>query len=139
MANIAKTKTRTERMDSIRRAGSFLKKNASAGKEATAAAFSVMLSGGSAFGVGFLVGQRHKTIAEDATLTTEEERDAAMKIYGFAPPDALAAGVLALLAVTGAGGPKVTGPALAMAKGVGGYALGSVLADTFYARAKAAA
>ncbi len=139
MANIAKVKNRSERIESIRRAGTFLKKNAAAGKEATANAFSVMLSGGAAFGVGFLVGRRRAAIAADTSLTTPEEQEAATKIGGVAPPDVLAAGALALLAITGAGGKKISEPALAMAKGVGGYAIGSVLSDTFYDRAKAAA
>ncbi len=139
MANISRVKNRSERIESIQRAGNFLKRNAAAGKEASANLFSVMLSSGSAFGVGFLVGRRHRDIAADPTLTTPEEQDTAMKVGGIAPPDALAAGALALLAITGVGGKKVTEPALVMAKGVGGYALGSYLADMFYERAKAAA
>lgn len=135
MALPVKNKSRSDRIASIQRAGAYLKRHKKEAKDAAANTVSLLLSSGGAFGVGYMVGNRHRAVAADPNLTTDEEREDAMKLGGVAPLDAVFAGSFALVGLTGLGGKRVKGPALALAKGAGGYAIGSAVSEAFYSRA----
>jgi hypothetical protein len=81
------------------------------------------------------MGGRAAAIEQDTSLVTNEQREEAMKLFGYVDPDLAGGAALVLAGLSGMGGKKSSGAMLNAGSGVLSYYLGSKAFDIARARA----